>query len=126
MFTQRWRLVFSLMLLLCTMTSCALSEETSGISLNTNERIAVSGAWALYPMMVRWGEEYHDRYPEVEFDISAGGAGKRRPTPAGPGLAGIGPGPRSGAIRAAVALGAGMGAKRVAVTIHGVEITKVR
>lgn len=38
--------------------------------------IAVSGAWALYPMMVRWSEEYHNLHPNVEFDISAGGAGK--------------------------------------------------
>jgi phosphate transport system substrate-binding protein len=38
--------------------------------------ITVSGAWALYPMMVRWAEEYHKLHPKVEFDISAGGAGK--------------------------------------------------
>lgn len=38
--------------------------------------IAVSGAWALYPMMVRWGEEYQKLHPQVQFDISAGGAGK--------------------------------------------------
>jgi phosphate transport system substrate-binding protein len=38
--------------------------------------IAVSGAWALYPMVVRWGEEFHASNPAVEFDISAGGAGK--------------------------------------------------
>jgi phosphate transport system substrate-binding protein len=39
-------------------------------------KITVSGAWALYPMMVRWGEEFQKLYPEVKFDISAGGAGK--------------------------------------------------
>ncbi|MCX7683310.1 MAG: PstS family phosphate ABC transporter substrate-binding protein [Anaerolineae bacterium] len=38
--------------------------------------ITVSGAWALYPMMVRWGEEFKALHPGVEFDISAGGAGK--------------------------------------------------
>ena len=38
--------------------------------------ITVSGAWALYPMMVRWSEEFQTLYPTVEFDISAGGAGK--------------------------------------------------
>ncbi len=38
--------------------------------------ITVSGAWALYPMMVRWGEEFQKQYPDVRFDISAGGAGK--------------------------------------------------
>ena len=38
--------------------------------------ITVSGAWALYPLMVRWGEEFQTLHPGVRFDISAGGAGK--------------------------------------------------
>jgi phosphate transport system substrate-binding protein len=38
--------------------------------------IRVSGAWALYPMMVKWGEEFKRVYPKVKVDISAGGAGK--------------------------------------------------
>lgn len=38
--------------------------------------LTVSGAWALYPMMVRWGEEFQAQHPGVRFDISAGGAGK--------------------------------------------------
>ena len=38
--------------------------------------ITVSGAWALYPLMVRWGEEFQKIHPDVRFDISAGGAGK--------------------------------------------------
>ena len=39
-------------------------------------RIAISGAWALYPMMVRWTEEFQKVHPGVSFDLSAGGAGK--------------------------------------------------
>lgn len=38
--------------------------------------IRVSGAWALYPMMVQWGEEFGKLHPKVRVDISAGGAGK--------------------------------------------------
>jgi phosphate transport system substrate-binding protein len=38
--------------------------------------LTISGAWALYPMVVRWGEEFHELHPDVDFDISAGGAGK--------------------------------------------------
>jgi phosphate transport system substrate-binding protein len=38
--------------------------------------LTISGAWALYPMVVRWGEEFHVLHPGVDFDISAGGAGK--------------------------------------------------
>jgi phosphate transport system substrate-binding protein len=38
--------------------------------------IALSGAWALYPMTVRWAEEFRKIYPDVRIDLSAGGAGK--------------------------------------------------
>jgi phosphate transport system substrate-binding protein len=38
--------------------------------------ITISGAWALYPLVVRWSEEFTKLHPEVHFDISAGGAGK--------------------------------------------------
>jgi len=38
--------------------------------------IAISGAFALYPMMTLWGEEFQKIHPGVQFDISAGGAGK--------------------------------------------------
>lgn len=38
--------------------------------------IAVSGAFALYPMMTRWVEEFQKLHPDVVFDVSAGGAGK--------------------------------------------------
>ena len=39
-------------------------------------RISISGAWALYPMAVKWAEEFEKAYPKVKIDISAGGAGK--------------------------------------------------
>ncbi|MEW6381976.1 MAG: PstS family phosphate ABC transporter substrate-binding protein [bacterium] len=38
--------------------------------------IAVSGAWALYPMAVKWAEEFQKIHPKVKIDIAAGGAGK--------------------------------------------------
>jgi len=38
--------------------------------------IKVSGAWALYPMMVKWAEEYQKIHPGVKIEVSAGGAGK--------------------------------------------------
>ena len=38
--------------------------------------ISLSGAWALYPLAVRWAEEFRKIYPDVRIDISAGGAGK--------------------------------------------------
>ena len=38
--------------------------------------ISVSGAFALYPLVVLWSEEFKAVHPNVRFNISAGGAGK--------------------------------------------------
>lgn len=38
--------------------------------------IRVSGAWALYPLMIQWAEAYKQVDPSVRIDVSAGGAGK--------------------------------------------------
>lgn len=38
--------------------------------------IQLSGAFALYPMAVKWAEEFRKIHPKVRIDISAGGAGK--------------------------------------------------
>lgn len=38
--------------------------------------IRISGAWALYPMMVKWAEEFQKLHPQVRVEVSAGGAGK--------------------------------------------------
>lgn len=38
--------------------------------------IQLSGAFALYPMVVKWAEEFRKMHPKVRIDISAGGAGK--------------------------------------------------
>lgn len=38
--------------------------------------LAVSGAFALYPMMTVWAEEFTKLHPDVQFDVQGGGAGK--------------------------------------------------
>lgn len=38
--------------------------------------ISISGAFALYPLAVKWAEEFRKIHPDVKIDISAGGAGK--------------------------------------------------
>lgn len=38
--------------------------------------ITISGAWALYPMGVKWAEEFQKLHPNVKIDVAAGGAGK--------------------------------------------------
>lgn len=45
------------------------SDELSGT-------ISVSGAFALYPMMTVWAEEFNKLHPDVQFDVQGGGAGK--------------------------------------------------
>jgi phosphate transport system substrate-binding protein len=38
--------------------------------------LSVSGAWALYPLALRWAEEFGKLHPGVRIDVQAGGAGK--------------------------------------------------
>jgi phosphate transport system substrate-binding protein len=38
--------------------------------------ISISGAFALYPITVKWADEFKKLHPKVIFNISAGGAGK--------------------------------------------------
>lgn len=42
----------------------------------SKETINVSGAFALYPLMVQWAQEYQKIHPSVSIEVSAGGAGK--------------------------------------------------
>jgi len=54
--------------------SCSKDKQSSDSS--SSGRITISGAWALYPMVVKWAEIYQKKYPDIVIDISAGGAGK--------------------------------------------------
>jgi len=50
--------------------SCTNPPEEKEITLS------VSGAFALYPLMQKWAEEYTKMHPDIKFNIQAGGAGK--------------------------------------------------
>ena len=65
-----------LLILTSSVVSCRKSSSLLQDETQVRGTITVSGAWALYPMMVRWGEEFKKSHPDIEFDISAGGAGK--------------------------------------------------
>jgi phosphate transport system substrate-binding protein len=61
------------------LTGCApgqAGEQPTSVSGELQGTIKVSGAWALYPMMVKWAEEFQKVHPQVRIDVSAGGAGK--------------------------------------------------
>lgn len=66
--------VFAALSLLLSACAPAASNAAPGDSLSGT--ITISGAFALYPLMTVWGEEFHKLHPNVEFDISGGGAGK--------------------------------------------------
>ncbi len=60
-------------LLIVVLTSATFQKNESAQYEGT---ISISGAFALYPLAVKWGQEYKKIHPGVTFDISAGGAGK--------------------------------------------------
>jgi len=43
---------------------------------NREHTITISGAFALYPLVIKWAEEFNKEHPEVKFNITGGGAGK--------------------------------------------------
>jgi phosphate transport system substrate-binding protein len=70
-------------------SSGATAVQTAASSQELSGTITLSGAFALYPMAVRWGEEFQKLHPNVKVEISAGGAGKGMTDTLG-GLADIG------------------------------------
>ena len=73
---KRFLLTMCLSALIVSMSiSCKGVEATNdGDELNGN--ISISGAFALYPLAVKWSEEFQKMHPGVRIDLSAGGAGK--------------------------------------------------
>lgn len=51
------------------LSSCVSREQKE-------QTISISGAFAIYPLVVQWSEEYKKTHPDVRFNISGGGAGK--------------------------------------------------
>lgn len=64
----------SLIILMLSVLTLNLSQVQAQQKLSG--QISISGAFALYPMAVKWAEEFRKIYPGVRIDISAGGAGK--------------------------------------------------
>ncbi len=62
--------------LIIALLSSTLTVPKSYSQEKKSGQISISGAFALYPMVIRWADEYKKINPGVRFDISAGGAGK--------------------------------------------------
>jgi len=74
--TKKFYPVFVLFVILAFLVSACGDPSSDSVEGDLSGTIAISGAFALYPMMTRWAEEFQKIHPNVQFDISAGGAGK--------------------------------------------------
>jgi len=57
-------------------TSSSFKRSSGEQGNDLQGTISVSGAFALYPMVVKWADGFKKLHPKVTFNISAGGAGK--------------------------------------------------
>lgn len=67
-------LIIGVLISFITLTSSTGIKKSAPSDLKGN--ISISGAFALYPIAVKWAEEFKKIHPNVKIDISAGGAGK--------------------------------------------------
>ncbi len=69
--------LFYLFVAVFVLASCSGKRQQNRIDADgLNGTIQLSGAFALYPMAVKWAEEFKKMHPNVTIDISGGGAGK--------------------------------------------------
>ncbi len=68
---------FGIICVLLLLAGCSGGKKpTTGKKDSLSGSIQISGAFALYPVVVRWAEEFKQQHPNVQIDISGGGAGK--------------------------------------------------
>lgn len=68
--------IILLLIALPLLIACSGSKTEDNTSSELKGKITVSGAFALYPMMVKWADEFQKINPGVRIEVSAGGAGK--------------------------------------------------
>lgn len=76
---KRTIVLFILMVTIVLCSAGCIGTDRTDMAEGTDSetgKIFISGAFALYPMMITWSEEYQKVHPGVTFEISAGGAGK--------------------------------------------------
>lgn len=74
-----WRILAVFIILTSLLAACGsptggTAEEANSTDLQGT--LTISGAFALYPMMTVWAEEFSRLHPDVYFDVQGGGAGK--------------------------------------------------
>ena len=65
-------LLLPIIIIIQSCNSCTDKHYIGGLK----GEITISGAFALYPMTVKWADEFKKLNPGIEIDVSAGGAGK--------------------------------------------------
>ena len=68
--------IFGIVIILLLSSVALIFIPTACKQQPQKDTISISGAFALYPLTVKWAEEYKKIHPEVKIDVSAGGAGK--------------------------------------------------
>ena len=68
------KLTIALLLFPLLFSGCG--RKPAGKAEDLQGNITVSGAFALYPLMLRWADAFSQRHPGVTIDVSAGGSGK--------------------------------------------------
>jgi phosphate transport system substrate-binding protein len=63
-------------LFICVAVIFYLIPQQTHAQAKLSGQLSISGAFALYPMTIKWAEEFRKIHPDVRIDISAGGAGK--------------------------------------------------
>ena len=68
------KLTIALLLFPLLFSGCG--RKPAGKAEDLQGNITVSGAFALYPLMLRWADAFSQQHPGVTIDVSAGGSGK--------------------------------------------------
>ena len=66
----------SILIIVAILSSFKKNDTNYSIRDDLKGTINISGAFALYPITVKWAQEFKKQHPNVVFNISAGGAGK--------------------------------------------------
>ena len=72
---KNFRLSCTLLMVILLANSCVVFPSSSNED-NLRDNINISGAFAIYPLMTRWAEEFQRINPGVSFDIASIGAEK--------------------------------------------------
>ena len=62
--------------MLCALLVAAFLAPHQAAAQPSRGSLSLSGAWALYPLAIRWQEEFQKTHPGAMIDVQAGGAGK--------------------------------------------------